>query len=79
MSTLISGIDGILDGLFDGIKDRAKKESEKRAKEEESERNTRKTESQPTTFNFKHDFNLVPRFDVPFNLDYKGSKQGEYV
>jgi hypothetical protein len=77
-STIISTLNGILTNVFKGIEDRAAKDSEKRTKEEENERKKRMEESKPTTFNFKHDFNLIPRFDVPFNLDYKGSKE-EYV
>ncbi len=78
-STIMTALDSMLDTVFKGIENRANEAAKKpRTSEEENERIERAKESKPMSFNFKHDFNLIPRFDVPFNLDYKGSKE-EYV
>jgi hypothetical protein len=78
-STIMTALDSMLDTVFKGIENRANEAAKKpRTSEEENERIKRAEESKPMSFNFKHDFNLIPRFDVPFNLDYKGSKE-EYV
>jgi hypothetical protein len=74
---ILETLETSLDGLFNELKDKAKESSDKYG-EDKKEREKRSEESKPMTFNFKHDFNLVPRFEVPFNLEYKGSKE-EYV
>lgn len=82
-SAVVSSLDTVLNNVFSGIENKAKErvsddKARERLKEDEEERKKRMNESKPIAINLKHDFNLIPRFDVPFNLDYKGSKE-EYV
>lgn len=74
---IVNKLESALDGFFNELNESAKRSSDKLI-EEEKRRNDINKDSKPMTFNFKHDFNLVPRFEVPFNLEYKGSKE-EYV
>ncbi len=75
-------IKGKFEDMFKSLGDQLKAMSKSgdmtKYNEQESERRLRNEDNKPIAFNFKHDFNLVPRFDVPFNLEYKGSKE-EYV